>query len=110
MYLLGHVGTPELKERFLKPMVEGRVRSAFLMTEPAELNGAGADPSMMITTCRKDGNHWVVMKRCYGAAGPARKWDKPPRRDKAFQKNVRSDQGLPHPPRPTYQDADGHAR
>lgn len=60
MYLLGHVGSPEIKERFLKPLVEGRVRSAFFMTEPAELQGAGADPSMMITTCRRDGNHWVV--------------------------------------------------
>src|SRR3546814_10992013 len=36
MYLLGKEGSPELKERFLKPMVEGRVRSAFFMTEPAE--------------------------------------------------------------------------
>lgn len=60
MYLLGHVGSPEIKERFLKPLVEGRVRSAFFMTEPAEMQGAGADPSMMITTCRRDGNHWVV--------------------------------------------------
>ncbi|WP_225008463.1 MULTISPECIES: acyl-CoA dehydrogenase family protein [Novosphingobium] len=60
MYLLGHVGSPMLKERFLKPMVEGTARSAFFMTEPAELGGAGADPSMMITTCRKDGNHWVI--------------------------------------------------
>ena len=42
MYLLGKVGSPEMKERFLKPMVEGRARSAFFMTEPAELNGAGA--------------------------------------------------------------------
>src|SRR3546814_5241247 len=31
MYLLGKEGSPELKERFLKPMVEGRVRSAFFM-------------------------------------------------------------------------------
>lgn len=60
MYLIGHVGTPDHKERFLKPLVEGRARSAFLMTEPAERQGAGADPSMMITTCRRDGNHWVV--------------------------------------------------
>ncbi len=60
MYLLGKVGAPHIKERFLKPMVEGRARSAFLMTEPAELNGAGSDPSMMITTCRRDGNHWVI--------------------------------------------------
>ena len=60
MYLIGHVASAELKERFFAPMIEGRARSAFLMTEPANLNGAGSDPSMMITTCRKDGNHWVV--------------------------------------------------
>jgi acyl-CoA dehydrogenase len=63
MYLLGKVGSPELRERFLKPMVEGRARSAFLMTEPAEWGGAGADPSMLKTTCRKDGNHWVIEGR-----------------------------------------------
>ncbi|HEX4847664.1 MAG TPA: acyl-CoA dehydrogenase, partial [Novosphingobium sp.] len=66
------VGSGDLKERFLTPLVEGRARSAFFMTEPAELNGAGADPSMMITTCRKDGNHWVINgKKCFitGAEG-----------------------------------------
>lgn len=60
MYLLGKVGDAALRARFLKPMVEGHARSAFFMTEPAELQGAGSDPSMMITTCRKDGNHWVI--------------------------------------------------
>lgn len=60
MYLLGKVGAPELKERFLKPLVEGRCRSAFFMTEPASENGAGSDPSMMRTTCHMDGNHWVI--------------------------------------------------
>lgn len=34
MYLLGHVGSPDIKDRFLKPLVEGRARSAFFMTEP----------------------------------------------------------------------------
>jgi len=63
MYLLGREGSPELKERFLKPMVEGRVRSAFFMTEPADDGGAGSDPSMMKTICRRDGNHWVVNGR-----------------------------------------------
>jgi hypothetical protein len=63
MYLPGRVGSPEIKERFLKPVVEGRARSAFFMTEPAEEGGAGSDPSMMITTCRPDGNHWVVNGR-----------------------------------------------
>jgi acyl-CoA dehydrogenase len=63
MYLLGKVGSPELKQRFLKPMVEGHVRSAFFMTEPASEGGAGSDPSMMKTTCRLDGNHWVISGR-----------------------------------------------
>lgn len=63
MYLLGKVGSPELKERFLNPMVKGEMRSAFFMTEPAEDGGAGSDPSMMITTCRMDGNHWVINGR-----------------------------------------------
>ncbi len=63
MYLLGKVGSPEMKERFLRPMVEGRARSAFLMTEPAGEGGAGSDPSMMQTTAVQDGNHWVVNGR-----------------------------------------------
>ena len=33
------------------------------MTEPAAENGAGSDPSMMRTTCRQDGNHWVINGR-----------------------------------------------
>lgn len=63
MYLLGKVGSPELKERFLKPLVSGEARSAFFMTEPAQTGGAGSDPSMMQTTCRRDGNHWVINGR-----------------------------------------------
>lgn len=63
MYLLGKVGGPELKARFLEPLVRGEARSAFFMTEPAEDGGAGSDPSMMQTTCRPDGNHWVVNGR-----------------------------------------------
>ena len=63
MYLLGHVGSDALKERFLRQMVEGRARSAFMMTEPAEWGGAGSDPSMMKTTCHRDGDHWVINGR-----------------------------------------------
>lgn len=63
MYLLGKVGSPEAKERFLKPLVEGRARSAFFMTEPASENGAGSDPSMMQTVAKMDGNHWVINGR-----------------------------------------------
>jgi acyl-CoA dehydrogenase len=63
MYLLGKVGSPAIREHFLTPLVEGRARSAFFMTEPAEDGGAGSDPSMMKTTCRPDGNHWVINGR-----------------------------------------------
>jgi len=63
MFLLGRVATQEQKERFLKPLVEGRARSAFFMTEPAADGGAGSDPSMMQTTARRDGNHWVIEGR-----------------------------------------------
>ena len=63
MYLLGKVGSTEQKTRFLEPLVSGRARSAFFMTEPADAGGAGSDPSMMQTTCRLDGNHWVINGR-----------------------------------------------
>lgn len=72
MYLLGHVGSDALKEKFLNRLVSGEERSAFFMTEPAEWGGAGSDPSMMKTTCRRDGNHWVIDgRKCFitGAKG-----------------------------------------
>ncbi|AEG51404.1 Butyryl-CoA dehydrogenase [Sphingobium chlorophenolicum L-1] len=72
MYLIGKVGSPEQKARFLEQLVSGESRSAFFMTEPAAENGAGSDPSMMQTTCRLDGNHWVINGRkafITGAAG-----------------------------------------
>lgn len=60
MYLIGKVGSPALKERFLSRLVTGEARSAFFMTEPAAEGGAGSDPSMMKTSCRRDGDHWVI--------------------------------------------------
>ena len=63
MYLLGKVGTAEQKAHFLAPLLDGRGRSAFFMTEPAADGGAGSDPSMMQTTCVRDGNHWVINGR-----------------------------------------------
>lgn len=74
MYLLGKVAGPELKKRFLDPLVQGHARSAFFMTEPAGEGGAGSDPSMMQTTCKLDGNHWVINGRkafITGAEGAA---------------------------------------
>ncbi|API59409.1 acyl-CoA dehydrogenase [Tardibacter chloracetimidivorans] len=63
MYLIGKIGTAEHKRRFLDKLVAGEARSAFFMTEPAEEGGAGSDPSMMKTTCRLDGDHWVINGR-----------------------------------------------
>ena len=58
MHLLEAVATPEQKERFLRPLAAGQVRSCFCMTEPAP--GAGSDPAALATTARRDGNHWVI--------------------------------------------------
>ena len=63
MYLLGRVATAEQKTHFLEPLVQGRVRSAFFMTEPAEDGGAGSDPSMLKTSARLDGDHWIINGR-----------------------------------------------
>ena len=60
MYLLGKVGSPQIKETFLAALITGHARSAFFMTEPAEDDGAGSDPSMMKTVCRPEGDHWVI--------------------------------------------------
>jgi acyl-CoA dehydrogenase len=63
MFLIGKAGSEEQKKRFLAPLVSGEARSAFFMTEPSSEGGAGSDPSMMKTTAKPDGNHWVVSGR-----------------------------------------------
>jgi len=63
MFLLGRIATAEQKERFLRPLVDGRARSAFFMTEPATEGGAGSDPSMLKTVARRDGADWIVSGR-----------------------------------------------
>lgn len=63
MYLLGQVASEAQKRRFLDPLVSGQARSAFFMTEPAEDDGAGADPSMLKTTAVPDGDGWRINGR-----------------------------------------------
>jgi acyl-CoA dehydrogenase len=58
IHLLEVVATPAQKERWLKPLVQGRIRSCFCMTEPDP--GAGSDPSMLQTTATRDGDHYVI--------------------------------------------------
>ena len=58
MMLLEKVATDAQKERWLQPIVEGRVRSAFAMTEPHP--GGGSDPTMMRTTATRIGDRWRI--------------------------------------------------
>jgi acyl-CoA dehydrogenase len=58
MHTLELVGTDEQKERWLRPLVAGEIKSAFAMTEP--MQGAGSDPKMLKTTAEKDGDEWVI--------------------------------------------------
>ena len=67
MIVLEKVATPEQKERWLQPIVEGRVRSSFAMTEPHP--GSGSDPSMMLTTATKRGDTWRIEGRKWFITG-----------------------------------------
>ncbi|MDE2571296.1 MAG: acyl-CoA dehydrogenase family protein [bacterium] len=58
MHLLHEVATPAQRERYLKPLAAGEIRSCFAMTEPAP--GAGSDPAMLRTRARKTAHGWVI--------------------------------------------------
>jgi acyl-CoA dehydrogenase len=58
MMVLNKVATEAQKARWLQPIIDGAVRSSFVMTEPAP--GAGSDPAMMRTTAVRQGDHWVI--------------------------------------------------
>ncbi len=55
--ILAHFGTADQKERWLYPLLDGRLRSAFSMTEPGN---AGSDPTLLSTTAVLDGDEWVI--------------------------------------------------
>jgi acyl-CoA dehydrogenase len=54
--IIAHFGTPEQKERYLYPLLNGEVFSTYSMTEPH----AGADPTMFKTRAERDGDEWVL--------------------------------------------------
>ena len=58
IHLLEEIASPEQKERWLRPLVAGKIRSCFAMTEPAP--GAGSDPSMLMTTAALDGEDYLI--------------------------------------------------
>ncbi|MBU3725034.1 MAG: acyl-CoA dehydrogenase [Burkholderiaceae bacterium] len=58
MLVLSKVATPSQQDRWLQPIIDGRVRSAFVMTEPHP--GGGSDPSMIQTRAERRGDRWMV--------------------------------------------------
>jgi acyl-CoA dehydrogenase len=58
MNVIKLVGTQAQKDKWLKPIVDGKVRSAFAMTEPHP--GSGSDPGMMLTRAEKKGDRYII--------------------------------------------------
>ncbi|MEZ5224934.1 MAG: acyl-CoA dehydrogenase family protein [Ilumatobacteraceae bacterium] len=54
--LLAVGGTEAQKDQWMQPLLDGRIRSCFSMTEP----GAGADPTLLTTSAVRDGDEWVI--------------------------------------------------
>lgn len=69
MMLLQAAGTREQQDRWLRPIADGTVRSAFAMTEPHP--GGGSDPGMIMTTATKRGNDYVIRGRKWFITGAA---------------------------------------
>ena len=54
--ILAHYGTAELKDRYLRPLIENEIVSSYSMTEPT----GGSDPTAFITRAELDGDEWVI--------------------------------------------------
>ncbi len=67
MHLLSLYATPEQRERYLRPLVEGKIRSCFAMTEPPP--GAGSDPTMLLTRATRVDGGWEINGRKWFATG-----------------------------------------
>jgi acyl-CoA dehydrogenase len=66
MELLAEYGTPEQRERWLEPLLAGRIRSAFCMTEPAV---ASSDATNITTRIARDGDSYVIEGRKWWSTG-----------------------------------------
>ncbi|MBI1173331.1 acyl-CoA dehydrogenase [bacterium] len=69
MMVLEQAATPAQQARWLRPIVEGRVRSAFAMTEPHP--GSGSDPAMMLTRATRMGGTYRITGRKWFITGAA---------------------------------------
>jgi acyl-CoA dehydrogenase len=54
--IIAHYGTPEQKERYLRPLLAGELFSCYSMTEPQ----GGSDPTMFTTLAVRDGSDWIL--------------------------------------------------
>ena len=66
MEVLERVGTPEQKEQWLKPLLNGEIRSAYVMTEP---DIASSDAKQISCRAVLDGDEWVINGEKYYASG-----------------------------------------
>jgi len=66
MEVLLRYGTPELQERWLRPLMQGEIRSSFLMTEPEV---ASSDATNIRTSIRRDGDEYVINGRKWWSTG-----------------------------------------
>ncbi|CUS44347.1 MAG: acyl-CoA dehydrogenase family protein [Pseudomonadota bacterium] len=66
MEVLHRYGTLEQKEQWLRPLMNGEIRSAFLMTEPAV---ASSDATNIETRMERDGDHYVINGRKWWSSG-----------------------------------------
>ena len=67
IHLMEQVASEAQKDRWLRPQVAGLTRSCFAMTEPPP--GAGADPSMLMTSATKDGDDYIINGRKWFITG-----------------------------------------
>ncbi len=67
IHLMEQVASEAQKDRWLRPQVAGLTRSCFAMTEPPP--GAGADPSMLMTTATRDGDDYIINGRKWFITG-----------------------------------------
>ena len=67
IHLMEVVANEAQKRRWLQPLVDGRIRSCFAMTEPDD--GAGSDPSMLTTTATPEGDGYRINGRKWFITG-----------------------------------------